>query len=60
MMAVGEDDTDRLTREIDAAEARRETGHPEPEEAPVNLAAGGYGGGPRTDEAAREEAEREW
>lgn len=53
------DEQDKLEREIEQAEAKFEATHPDVEEAPINLAAGGYGGGPRTDEAAREEAERE-
>ena len=53
------DETDKLEQEIDEAEAERETAHPPAHEAPVNLAAGGYGGGPRTSKAARKEAERE-
>ena len=53
------DEHDRLEREIEQAEDRREEVHPPAEEAPLNLAAGGYGGGPSTDEAAREAAERE-
>lgn len=54
-----DDPNERLERKIDEAEATFVATHPTVEEAPVNLAAGGYGGGPRTDDAAREEAERE-
>ena len=56
---IGGGDRDDLEDRIEEAEAQCAATHPRPAEAPLNLSAGGYGGGPRTDEAAREEEERD-